>query len=63
MRFKVGLSPSKKVAFIGLNESSMRVPKRPIVFRFKNEKRKRNFMSLNHSFSKIKMKMKNKIER
>ena len=42
---------------------TMRVPKRSIVFQFKNENRKTNFMCLNHSFSKMKMKMKNKIER
>ena len=41
----------------------MRVPKRPIVFQFKNQKRKTNFKCPNHSFSKIKMKMKNKIDR
>ena len=40
----------------------MRVPKRPFVFQFKNDKPKTNFMYLNHLFSKIKMKMKNKIE-
>ena len=40
----------------------MRVPKRPFFFQFKNEKRKTNFMYLNHLFSKINMKMKNKIE-
>ena len=40
----------------------MRVPKRPFVFQFKNDKRKANFMYLNHSFPKIEMKMKNKID-
>ena len=40
----------------------MRAPKRPFVFQFKNEKRKTKFIYLNHSFSKIKMKMENKIE-
>ena len=40
----------------------MRVPKRPFVFRFKNEKQKASLMYLNHSLSKIKMEMKSKIE-
>ena len=40
----------------------MRVPKRPSVFRFKNEKEKTSLIYLNHSLSKIKMEMKSKIE-
>ena len=40
----------------------MRVPKRPFVFRFKNEKEKTSLIYLNHSLSKIKMEMKSKIE-
>ena len=40
----------------------MRVPKRPFVFRFKNEKQKTSLIYLNHSLSKIKMEMKSKIE-
>ena len=40
----------------------MRVPKRPFVFRFKNEKEKTSLTYLNHSLSKIKMEMKSKIE-
>ena len=38
-------------------------PKGAFAFQFKNEKQKTNFMCLNHSFSKIKVKMKSKIER
>ena len=38
------------------------LPKRPLAFRFKNEKRKTSLMYLNHSLSKIKMEMKSKIE-
>ena len=40
----------------------MHVPKRLFVFQFKNEKLKMSFMYLNHSFYKIKMEMKSKIE-
>ena len=40
----------------------MRVLKRPLVFRFKNDKLKTNFMYLHHSFPKIEMKMKDEIE-
>ena len=41
----------------------MHVPKQPFVFQFKIKKPKTNFMYLNgHSFSKIKMKKKNRIE-
>ena len=40
----------------------MRVTKRPFVFRFKNKKQITNFMCLNHSFPKIKIKMRSKIE-
>ena len=40
----------------------MRVPKRPFVFRFKNEKRKASLMYLNHSLSRLKMEIKSRIE-
>ena len=39
----------------------MRVYKWPFIFQFE-KKRKTNFMYLNHSFSQIKMKIKNEIE-
>ena len=40
----------------------MCVAKWPFIFQVKNEKRKANFIYLNHSFSKVKTKMKNEIE-
>ena len=45
------------------HQSSNRISKRPFIFQFKNKKRKTNFMSLkDHSFSKMKIKTKNKIK-
>ena len=48
--------------FVKIIVLTTRIPKRPSLFQFKNEKRKTNFVYLKHSFSKIKRKMKNKKE-